>query len=437
MERRNFLKMGGLASMAITLPAKKAGAAINDTKVFTCYDAAMVSGTTVSESVVKTAVDSLLKATAGTSTVSDAIKAIFPGVTSSSKIAIKINCLNTYVEPQWASVKSLIEAIKTVVSAPNIFLFDGNLWGNTRQPDACYGASNLDALGIWHGAVSYGSPTVSCSGAGTFYVSNKLQESDYGVSLAALKPHQFYCGGISGCIKNMMGAVSTSSGTSYGKPSGLHGTAGWSDLFSKYMHNKLHLYFMDMLFGTLHENYNSWTKVVKRLTMSTSGSRLDSYMVQVLKDVGLTNYNPNTSVPAQVGPTGYTLVNVTASTTPRVATPTITPNGGSHTSAVQVTLACATTGATIRYTTNDSEPTAGSTLYAGPFTLSQSGTVKAKAFKTAMDDSGVASAAFTITAPPKWSRQDAENAIKNQKAASGSVPDAQTAINNYLNEVPK
>jgi hypothetical protein len=79
-----------------------------------------------------------------------------------------------------------------------------------------------------------------------------------------------------------------------------------------------------------------------------------------------------------------------------VATPTITPNGGSFTGPVSVTMASATAGASIRYTTDGSPPTASSTLYAGAFTLSNSATVKAAAFKTNYNTSGVASAAFTI-----------------------------------------
>jgi hypothetical protein len=437
MERRNFLKMGGLGTVAAATMPKAVHSAVDETKVYTCFDAGMVSGTTVNESIVKAAVESLFKAVAGRSTVSDAVKEIFPGITSSSKVAIKINCLNTNICPQWESVKALIECLKTVVSAANIWLFDGNLWGNTTQPNACYGSSNLDALGIWHGVDTYGSPTVSCSGAGTFYVSQRLNSSNYGISFAALKPHQYYCDGLSGNVKNMMGAVSTSSGTSYGSPRGLHGTAGWADLFNKYMHGKIHLAFQDMIFGTKHENYSSWTKIVKRITMARSVSRLDGYMVKVLQDVGLTDYNPGTGVPAQVGPVTYTLVNVSASSTPTVDTPTISPNGGSHVGSVQVTLSCTTSGADIRYTTDGNDPTASSTLYSAPFTLTESKTVKARAFKSAMSDSAVASAGFTITAPPKWSRTDAENAIKSHKSGSAAVSDVQTAIDNYLNEVPK
>lgn len=85
---------------------------------------------------------------------------------------------------------------------------------------------------------------------------------------------------------------------------------------------------------------------------------------------------------------------------PTVATPTISPNGGSYSGSVEVTLACTTSGATIRYTTDGSDPTGSSTAYSAPFTLTSSAPVKAKAFKSGYTDSATASASFTITAPP-------------------------------------
>ena len=83
-----------------------------------------------------------------------------------------------------------------------------------------------------------------------------------------------------------------------------------------------------------------------------------------------------------------------------VATPTITPNGGTFAAPVSVALADSTAGATIRYTSNGTDPTSSSTSYTSPFTLSSSATVKARAFASGMTDSTVASASFTITAPP-------------------------------------
>jgi len=81
----------------------------------------------------------------------------------------------------------------------------------------------------------------------------------------------------------------------------------------------------------------------------------------------------------------------------QVATPTFTPPAGTYTSPQQVTIDCTTGGHTIRYTTDNSEPTAtNGTPYTTPITISTTTTLKARAFKTGMDDSNVATAVYNF-----------------------------------------
>ena len=87
----------------------------------------------------------------------------------------------------------------------------------------------------------------------------------------------------------------------------------------------------------------------------------------------------------------------TIDTTPTVATPTFNPPGGSYSSPQNVTISCSTSGATIRYTTNGSNPTSLSPTYTSPISVTSSTTIKAKAFKSGWNDSQFASASFTIT----------------------------------------
>jgi hypothetical protein len=77
-----------------------------------------------------------------------------------------------------------------------------------------------------------------------------------------------------------------------------------------------------------------------------------------------------------------------------VATPTITPNGGTFSNSVSVTMQSATTGSSLYYTTDGSTPTQGSTLYTGAMTLTSDATVKAIAFKSGYNPSAVAAASF-------------------------------------------
>ena len=80
-----------------------------------------------------------------------------------------------------------------------------------------------------------------------------------------------------------------------------------------------------------------------------------------------------------------------------VETPVINPNGGEVEAASQVTISCATEGATIYYTIDGTEPTAqGGTIYTEAIVLEEACTVKAVAVKEGCRNSAVATASFTI-----------------------------------------
>ena len=81
-----------------------------------------------------------------------------------------------------------------------------------------------------------------------------------------------------------------------------------------------------------------------------------------------------------------------------VETPTFSPNGGEVQAGATVTIACATDGAKIYYTTNGTTPTTASTLYSGAITMNEGMTLKAIAVKDGYTNSAVAQATFTIKA---------------------------------------
>lgn len=81
-----------------------------------------------------------------------------------------------------------------------------------------------------------------------------------------------------------------------------------------------------------------------------------------------------------------------------VSPPVMSPHPGSYIGDQSVALITSTPGAQIRYTTDGSVPTSTTgTLYAGPFTLTNSATVKAIAYKSGLTDSAVVSGDYTIT----------------------------------------
>ena len=79
-----------------------------------------------------------------------------------------------------------------------------------------------------------------------------------------------------------------------------------------------------------------------------------------------------------------------------VATPTFSPVGGTYQTAQSVTITCETSGATIRYTIDGSEPTAASTVYSTAISVTGTTTIKAIAY-VGNEASEVATATYTIT----------------------------------------
>jgi N-acetylneuraminic acid mutarotase len=84
---------------------------------------------------------------------------------------------------------------------------------------------------------------------------------------------------------------------------------------------------------------------------------------------------------------------------PTAATPTFSAAAGNYAAAQTVTISDATDGPTIYYTTDGTTPTANSTVYSGPITVSSTETLEAIATASGCLTSAVASAAYTINLP--------------------------------------
>src|SRR5262249_48260304 len=126
-------------------------------------------------------------------------------------------------------------------------------------------------------------------------------------------------------------------------------------------------------------------------TLQIGGSQFGEYFKGLIDEVRIYNRAlTETEIQAT-----YQQESVDSSQT--VATPIISPNGGTFSGSVSVTMQTATSGASIYYTTNGSSPTQSSTLYTGAMTLTSSAVVKAKAFKSGYIASAEASASFTVS----------------------------------------
>jgi hypothetical protein len=87
-----------------------------------------------------------------------------------------------------------------------------------------------------------------------------------------------------------------------------------------------------------------------------------------------------------------------------VATPVFTPASGHYAYHLVLQMFCATPGALIYYTLDSSEPTPDSALYTGPLLITQTTTVKARAYLDTWEPSAVATAQYTYSS----ANQDSE-----------------------------
>jgi len=108
--------------------------------------------------------------------------------------------------------------------------------------------------------------------------------------------------------------------------------------------------------------------------------------------------------------------------TQTVVIPTFSPAGGAYSSTQSVTLSSATSGASIRYTTDGSTPTASTgIIYSNAITVGATTTLKAIAYKSGLIDSAVTSAAYTFNVAPVFTLQPLDASVTAGASVTLSV----------------
>lgn len=108
--------------------------------------------------------------------------------------------------------------------------------------------------------------------------------------------------------------------------------------------------------------------------------------------------------------------------TAAVETPTFDPVGGTYTEDMNVSISCATDGATIYYTIDGTDPTSESNEYSGPVAITETTTLKAIAY-VGTDHSEIATATYTIN---KADVPYAKNIGSNYFVMARSLDDLET-----------
>ncbi len=106
-----------------------------------------------------------------------------------------------------------------------------------------------------------------------------------------------------------------------------------------------------------------------------------------------------------------------------VAAPTFSPGGGTYSSAQSVSISTTTSGATIRYTINGSNPTSTTgTVYTGPISIGATSTVRAIAYLSGMSNSSVSTATYTINTGGGSAKLPIAGSAVTASSNDGNVP---------------
>ncbi|KPK72717.1 hypothetical protein AMJ87_03915 [candidate division WOR_3 bacterium SM23_60] len=224
ISRREFLKYLGAGAISIVakpkIPLSLRNRLLPASTVVQCFDENATSGSSINESVVHIMVDESIKTLTGLSDVGEAWKSLFPGITASSIIGIKVNCINHYVPTHPPVANTIANGLAqihwgtTYFPKNNIIIWDrtsselssaGYTLYNGGDPGTvrCYGTNGSYDTGCpfnVNGVTSYPSTILS-------------QNCDYIIDAAVLKDHNGATATLT--LKNHYGSVNN--------PSSLHG----------------------------------------------------------------------------------------------------------------------------------------------------------------------------------------------------------------------
>ena len=189
----------------------------DNVKVVVVEDTTATTGNKINVPTVQVMVDEGIKKLTGINDIGSAWKSLLPGVTNSSKIAVKVNCLftlSTHPDVTYAVCNSMKKMLFSNVPFPenNIIIYDyssTNLTNNGKytinkqtRGIRCFGTDN-----------GYSSQTYDVAGSQQKLTKIVTEMTDYLVNIAVLKNHG--TSGITLCMKNHYGTCNN--------PGGLHG----------------------------------------------------------------------------------------------------------------------------------------------------------------------------------------------------------------------
>jgi uncharacterized protein (DUF362 family) len=227
ISRRDFIKYLGVGAVGLItkpkFPTAKETKARQASDVVQCYHDDATAGSSINEPVVQIMMDESIKTLTGITDVGEAWKSVFPGITSSSVIGIKVNCL--------FQIATHRELVNCIINGLNQMDFGGQnyilnniiIWDNSdgllqsNGGYTIYDGSDPDTVrcfGTDHSGVGYDTGTPFNINGVTSYPSRILTVfCDYIINAGVIKDHSM--SQVTFSMKNNYGSVNN--------PGSLHG----------------------------------------------------------------------------------------------------------------------------------------------------------------------------------------------------------------------
>lgn len=217
MDRRQFLKNASAAAAALSLPwgtglitPKISRADFDDPRVAIVRDSAAHQGSQINIEIAQVMMDEAIRRYTGIGDLDEAYRSLFPGITASSVIGIKVNCINSYLSTHPLAVQTLTNGLQkmrfgsTYFPANNIIVYDRTNWELTGAGYTLNtGSTGVRIFGT--NEVGYSNIYLNCNGSNQHPSRIITDYCDYLVSFGILKNHSF--GGVTFSMKNHFGSI--------------------------------------------------------------------------------------------------------------------------------------------------------------------------------------------------------------------------------------
>jgi uncharacterized protein (DUF362 family) len=219
IDRRAFMRIVSITGVGgLVFPRRLLSGfdPLDPTKVVIVEDPGATSGLTIDGDIVQSMMDCAIRRLTNTSDVGEAWKSIFPGISETSVVSIKVNCLNHSLPTHPETATAVAEGLKqmtfdgTPFPENNIVIFDrwdsdlsstGYTLNSSASGVRCFGTQTGPG---YSGAEGYSTEDYDVCGQTKKITTIVTEVADYIVNVSVLKNHTI--AGVTLCLKNHYGS---------------------------------------------------------------------------------------------------------------------------------------------------------------------------------------------------------------------------------------